>query len=87
MKLPQLTLRDLFWLVLACALVVAWWLDRRRLAGQLAEEKSRVQSIISRLSDSDLRSMFQDDARARHKDDMTYSGVLIEIIPDKPDAK
>jgi hypothetical protein len=34
MKLPQLTLRDLFWLVLVCALAVGWWnehsqMDRR----------------------------------------------------------
>jgi hypothetical protein len=30
MKLPQLTLRDLFWLVLVCALAVGWWLDHAR---------------------------------------------------------
>ena len=28
MKLPQLTLRDLFWLVLVCALAVGWWVNR-----------------------------------------------------------
>lgn len=27
---PKLTLRDLFWLVLGCALMCAWWLDRQR---------------------------------------------------------
>ena len=32
MKLPQLTLRDLFWLVLVCALAVGWWIDRQDLA-------------------------------------------------------
>ena len=30
MKLPQLTLRDWFWLVLVCALAVGWWLEHRR---------------------------------------------------------
>jgi hypothetical protein len=30
MKLPQLSLRDLFWLVLVCALAVGWCLERRR---------------------------------------------------------
>src|SRR4051794_1806669 len=29
MKLPQISLRDLFWLVLVCALVVGWWVDHR----------------------------------------------------------
>src|SRR5688572_29382011 len=31
MKLPQLSLRELFWLVLVCGLVLGWWLDHRRL--------------------------------------------------------
>src|SRR4051812_27930263 len=29
MKTPQLILRDLFWLVLVCAVVVGWWVDHR----------------------------------------------------------
>jgi hypothetical protein len=33
MKLPQLSLRDLFWLVLVCAMGLGWWIDRTRLAG------------------------------------------------------
>jgi hypothetical protein len=32
---PQLTIRDLFWLVLVAALVTAWWLDRRTLRQQI----------------------------------------------------
>jgi hypothetical protein len=30
MKLPQLSLRDLFWLVLVCALGLALWVERGR---------------------------------------------------------
>lgn len=30
MKLPQLSLRELFWLVLVCALALGWWLERRK---------------------------------------------------------
>lgn len=30
MKLPQLSLRDLFWLVLVCGLAVALWVERGR---------------------------------------------------------
>jgi hypothetical protein len=29
MKLPQLHLRDLFWLVLICALAAGWWAEHR----------------------------------------------------------
>jgi hypothetical protein len=35
MKLPQLALRDLFWLVLVCALALGWWLERDSLRSQL----------------------------------------------------
>jgi len=31
MKLPRFTLRDLFWLVLVCALAVGWGVDRVRI--------------------------------------------------------
>ena len=34
MKL-KLTLRDLFWLVLVAAVVVAWWIDHRHQAGEI----------------------------------------------------
>ena len=30
MKLPQLTLRDLFWLVLVAAMGCGWWVERNR---------------------------------------------------------
>ncbi len=29
MKLPKLHIRDLFWLVMVCALAVGWWVDHR----------------------------------------------------------
>jgi len=32
MKLPQLALRDLFWLTALAAVCVAWWLDHRTLS-------------------------------------------------------
>jgi hypothetical protein len=35
MKLPQLHLRDLFWLVLVAALGCAWGLDHRRLTSEI----------------------------------------------------
>lgn len=31
MKLPQLSLRDLFWLVLVSAMGLGWWLNRKAL--------------------------------------------------------
>jgi hypothetical protein len=37
MKLPKLHLRDVFWLVLVCALVVGWWGDRGRVSAELSK--------------------------------------------------
>lgn len=30
MKLPQLSLRDLFWLLLVAGIALGWWMDRQR---------------------------------------------------------
>ena len=38
MKLPQLTLRDLFWVVALVAMGCGWWVDRQS-AHQRADEK------------------------------------------------
>ena len=42
MKLPQLTLRDLFWLVLVCATGLAFWVQSR----YLASENQRLRRAI-----------------------------------------
>jgi hypothetical protein len=40
MKLPKLHLRDLFWLVLVCALGCGWWLERsKRVAEQVERDR------------------------------------------------
>ena len=36
MKLPQLTLRDLFWLVALAGMGCAWWLDHAQQEAQIA---------------------------------------------------
>jgi len=43
MKLPQVSLRDLFWLVLVVGVGCAWWLDRT----QLIESHQRHIEMIS----------------------------------------
>jgi len=42
MKLPHLTLRDLFWLVLVVAIGCAWWLNRRQLLSLIEREAQRA---------------------------------------------
>jgi hypothetical protein len=37
MKLPQLSLRELFWLVALAAMGCGWWVDRGRLAAKVRE--------------------------------------------------
>ena len=48
MKLPQLSLRDLFWLVLVCALAVGWWVNRRQLLLENASQRDLVKTWYER---------------------------------------
>jgi hypothetical protein len=45
MKLPQFTLRDLFWLILATSLGLAWWIDRTRLAAAKSAAEDDAHSL------------------------------------------
>jgi hypothetical protein len=42
---PKLTLRDLFWLTLVAALLIAWWLDRARSEAQIKDLHERIMLI------------------------------------------
>jgi hypothetical protein len=82
MKLPQLSLRDLFWLVLVCAMAVGWWVEKDRLSRRIAElEKASPQaeraSLIQRLKQR------QPSANAKPVQIRPVSGE-IEIIPAHP---
>jgi hypothetical protein len=46
MKLPRFTLRDLFWLVMVCALVMGWWWERR----EERRQKANLREIILAMS-------------------------------------
>jgi hypothetical protein len=46
MKLPQLTLRDLFWLVLVCGVLCAWWVESTGLRGQLREANEKLEEAV-----------------------------------------
>lgn len=43
MKLPQLHLRDLFWLTVVVAFGCAWWIERRSLVTRIDELNSIVE--------------------------------------------
>ena len=48
MKLPQLSLRDLFWLVLVVGMGCAWWVDRSGLRAEYDQEYGeRIEWLIS----------------------------------------
>ena len=56
MKLPQLTLRDLFWLVAVVAMGCGWWVDRTRLASE-ENTANRYQANQRRAWEDLLRQM------------------------------
>lgn len=41
----KLHLRDLFWLVLVCALMLGWWIDRSRIAANEAATMKRAEQF------------------------------------------
>ena len=54
MKLPRFNLRDLFWLVLVCALAVGWWVRERQVVREL-EEASWAWDVIVAYADGETR--------------------------------
>jgi hypothetical protein len=51
MKLPQLSLRELFWLVLVCALVVGWWSER---TSRLEAETDKAEAEAAKANSESL---------------------------------
>jgi hypothetical protein len=45
MKLPQFTLRDLFWLVLVAGCLCAWWADRSRIVARETALEARATEL------------------------------------------
>ena len=45
----KLNLRDFFWLILVCSLIVAWMMDRKSIQSQAASEQSRASARIAQL--------------------------------------
>lgn len=66
MKLPQLTLRDLFWLVLVCAILCGWWLSRSQLLAEI--ERLRFQTEVYR---SQLEVVARFDKLIREQEELT----------------
>lgn len=50
MKLPQLSLRDLFWLVLVSALAVGWWVRDSRISKQLNAAEAELEATRAELA-------------------------------------
>ncbi|HZL87171.1 MAG TPA: hypothetical protein VFB96_02240 [Pirellulaceae bacterium] len=50
----RFTIRDLLWLTLLAAVLVAWWIDRRAQARRIDELMEASQRALYFLGDSDL---------------------------------
>lgn len=73
MKMPKLYLRDLFWLILVCALAVGWWMDHETL-------KADVQSV--REKNAQVLRFFNDElSRQEYLTDWSYRDTLLLIVP------
>jgi hypothetical protein len=45
MKLPQLSLRELFWLITVMGLSIGWWLDHEKLARSLTDISEKYKYV------------------------------------------
>jgi hypothetical protein len=87
-KLPQLSLRDLFWLVLACALGVAWWVEHRQRVAE-AEEHAHDRDMIrslQQMTQSLMDSLNQQGATPAAPT-TDYSGILVEVVEGLPEDR
>ena len=82
MKLPQLHLRDLFWLVLVVALAVGWWIDHLHAANRreaVIVHAERIRTVLD-----DARSAYvvsvQNFDRSRK-----FQGARGFLLPQEPD--
>jgi hypothetical protein len=66
MKLPQLTLRDLFWLVVVSALAIGWWLEYRR---RDPLQPDLLWQMAVRYGNADLQEAVLDLAIEHHPDE------------------
>lgn len=85
MKLPQLSLRDLFWLVLVCALGVAWWIEHRQRVAE-AQEHAHDRDLIRSLHEM-TQSLMDSLGQQAETPATDYSGILVEVIEDRPEDK
>jgi len=90
MKLPQLYLRDLFWLVLVCGILCAWWLDQARVKEIEAEltERSRQIDERAKASDEVFEYLWANYPDQRDKLEKDLSKIMfpdgIDLIPWLP---
>jgi hypothetical protein len=55
MKLPQHSLRELFWLITLVAVCIAWWLDRRAILKESTAKTAELAELVNRLEMEVLR--------------------------------
>jgi hypothetical protein len=84
MKLPQLTLRDLFWLVLVAAILCGWWVGRQQPEPALIQvppaEPGRYELVIGK----DGLQIMVDTATG---ESWTYDGYSGKWVRRSPSVK
>ena len=75
MKLPKLALRDLFWLVLICAMGCGWWVSYSR---SLSAEKAARSAALKAKTDQDLA----EDRLERLKSALHEQGMHVTFHDD-----
>jgi hypothetical protein len=76
MKVPKVSVRDLFWLVVVAAMAFAWWIDHRGM--RLEVMRKNLENLRLALDGYHLRKFLESDGYVIHDDE---SPLRIERRP------
>jgi len=73
MKLPQLSLRDLFWLVLVVGICLGWWIDQDRIRRQGEALKASKKAF------ADERDKFRIEAQRLQTLPLRHAAAVLQV--------
>ena len=87
MKLPQLTLRELFLLVVIAAMGCGWWVERGRLMAELQRSmqwKPRFDALQEAIESAEYSVQWSDDSVSIKKSYGDFKRAYSASIPPTP---
>jgi hypothetical protein len=84
LRLPQFTIRDLLWLIVVVALVVAWYRDRYQLLNRQLAESIRAKHDWIVGADMEIKKLREDFEEMVERGDRRYPKDINPALGDNP---